>query len=73
MPQHLTMLAIFILFSLQPTAALVYVYTVEVLPTLTRAFGLGFCSIFARIGSIIAPFLAGDVSRMISNLSMIVF
>ncbi|XP_005104628.1 organic cation transporter protein-like [Aplysia californica] len=38
--------------------AVVYVFTVEVLPTVVRNSGLGGCSFMGRIGSIISPFIA---------------
>ena len=36
----------------------VYVYTPEVYPTKSRAFGLGVCSAAARIGAIVTPYVA---------------
>lgn len=38
--------------------ALVYTYTVEIFPTNTRTFGLGFSSMWARIGTIMSPLIA---------------
>lgn len=37
--------------------ALIYVYTVEIFPTVLRISGLGLCSMFARIGGMTAPYL----------------
>jgi MFS family permease len=36
----------------------VYVYTPEVYPTNTRAFGMGICTSSARIGAIVTPYVA---------------
>lgn len=40
------------------TFALVYCYTSEIFTTNMRTLGLGFCSMFARIGTIISPIIA---------------
>jgi len=37
--------------------ALLYTYTSEVLPTLSRSTGMSFCSACARIGSLLSPFV----------------
>lgn len=36
----------------------IYVYTPEVYPTNTRAFGMGICTSSARIGAIVTPYVA---------------
>ncbi|KAB7507918.1 Organic cation transporter protein [Armadillidium nasatum] len=38
--------------------AVVYVYSAEIFPTLYRSIGIGSCSMCARIGGILAPFIA---------------
>jgi len=43
--------------------ALLYVYTSELFPTEVRNKGLGITSVSARIGGILAPFIASLVSK----------
>ena len=38
--------------------SLVFIYTAEILPTEIRSLGIGTCSTTARLGGIIAPFIA---------------
>lgn len=40
-----------------------YVYTPEVYPTTTRAIGLGTCSLWARVGALVTPFVAQVMLR----------
>ena len=42
--------------------ALIYVYSAEVYPTVLRQIGVGSCSVVARIGSFISPFMKELVS-----------
>ena len=43
----------------------IYLYSTEVFPTVVRNIGVGTGSIFARIGSIIAPYIATMVNMKI--------
>lgn len=47
------------------TFTLAYVYTLELIPTMVRTFGLGATSGFARIAVILSPFLSKYVSRLL--------
>lgn len=54
--------------------ALLYVYTLEILPTLVRSVGVSFCSTVARVGSLIAPLviLVNEVSPLIIYVTIII-
>ncbi|CAG0878579.1 unnamed protein product [Darwinula stevensoni] len=44
-------------FGISSSFAIVYVFTAELMPTPVRTVGLGACSTFARLGSILAPYI----------------
>ncbi|XP_071114900.1 organic cation transporter protein-like [Haliotis cracherodii] len=57
--------------------ASVYVFTAELLPTTSRNFGMGLCSVFCRVGSISSPYI-NDLTMHITGrysqiLPMLVF
>ncbi|KAK3098660.1 hypothetical protein FSP39_021703 [Pinctada imbricata] len=43
--------------SVSTAFGMVYVYTGEIFPTVVRSFAIGSCAVFARIGSLSAPYL----------------
>ncbi|XP_077977092.1 organic cation transporter protein-like [Glandiceps talaboti] len=59
-------------FSITCSFGMVYVYTAELFPTPARSLGVGLCSMFARIGGIVAPQLL-LMSSLWKNLPAIVF
>ena len=46
--------------------AVIYVYSAELFPTVVRTTGVGAGSMSARVGGLIAPFVAELVSTMLS-------
>lgn len=52
--------------------SIIYIYSSEIYPTVLRNTGLGISSMCARVGSIIAPFIAG-MRQLHSTLPMIIF
>lgn len=50
-------LAIFGKMNISGSFSLIFVYTVEIFPTVLRISGLGLCSVFARIGGMVAPYV----------------
>lgn len=59
--------------SLGVTFGTVYIYTTETFPTTMRQASLGTCSIFARIGSVIAPFIKELTLATHLSVSLIIF
>lgn len=57
MPTLKSASAIFGKVCISGSFALIYVYTAEIFPTVLRVSGLGICSISARFGGMLAPYL----------------
>ncbi|CAH0731288.1 unnamed protein product, partial [Brenthis ino] len=53
-------------------ATCIYIYTSELFPTVVRNMGMGACSTFMRVGSMVAPFVS-DLSVTIPWLPTIIF
>ncbi|KAJ7333879.1 hypothetical protein OS493_015972 [Desmophyllum pertusum] len=53
----------------------IYIFTVELYPTIIRNTGIGVCSMMARVGSIITPFivLLADLPSMSKTLPLVIF
>ena len=47
---------------------MVYQYAAEMFPTVVRNAGIGSCSAFSRIGSILAPFVGREMVLLIYNI-----
>ena len=50
-------------FMITASFAMVYQYATEMFPTIVRNAGIGSCSTFSRIGSIIAPYVGREMVR----------
>lgn len=53
----------------------IYIYTVELYPTIIRNTGIGVCSMMARVGSILTPYivLLADLPNMSKTLPLVIF
>lgn len=65
-------IAIFGKFAISMSFLSIYVFSGEVLPTPLRSFGVGSCSVAARVGGIVAPLLL-FFGTHIASLPMIMF
>lgn len=59
-------------FGIAAAFAIVYVYSAEIFPTEYRSVGIGACSMCARIGGIIAPFIS-SLADLYQPLPLLVF
>ena len=59
-------------FGASGTLVLCYVYSAEIFPTIVRNAGVGTSSVWARVGPMVAPFVA-DLSSYDQRLPMAIF
>ncbi|GFT90670.1 organic cation transporter protein [Nephila pilipes] len=52
--------------------AIIYIYSAEIYPTVLRSTGIGFSSMFARLGGMIAPII-NELRKVYKPLPMIIF
>ena len=60
-------------FLITASFGMVYQYATEIFPTVVRNAGLGSCSFFSRIGSIIAPFIGREVALLSPLAPVLIF
>ena len=60
-------------FMITASFAMVYQYATEIFPTVVRNAGLGSCSFFSRIGSILAPFVGREVAQLSPLAPVLIF
>eukprot|EP00092_Neocalanus_flemingeri_P003804 GFUD01004097.1.p1 GENE.GFUD01004097.1~~GFUD01004097.1.p1 ORF type:complete len:559 (-),score=90.28 GFUD01004097.1:300-1976(-) len=60
-------------FAITGSFSMVFVYAVEIFPTVVRNVGLGSSSTFARIGSIIAPYIGRELGKQSTAAPVLIF
>lgn len=59
-------------FGISAAFAVVFIYSAELFPTDYRSVGVGSCSMFARVGGILAPHIA-SLSHVYKPLPLLIF
>ena len=60
-------------FAITGSFSMVFVYAVEIFPTVVRNVGLGSSSTSARIGSIIAPYIGRELGKLSTAAPVLIF
>jgi len=60
-------------FLITGSFAMVYVYAAEMFPTVVRNVGVGSSSMFARVGSMLAPFIGNELGNVSKEAPIIIF
>ncbi|GFY77470.1 organic cation transporter protein [Trichonephila inaurata madagascariensis] len=66
------MLAVLGKSAIAASFAIIYIYSAEIYPTVLRSTGIGFSSMFARLGGMIAPII-NELRKVYKPLPMIIF
>merc|ERR1719348_1315443 len=60
-------------FAITGSFAMVYLYAVEIFPTVVRNVGIGSSSMCARVGSIVAPYIGRELGRVLPGAPIFIF
>lgn len=60
-------------FLITGSFAMIYVYAAEMFPTVVRNVGVGSSSMFARVGSMLAPFIGNELGNVSKEAPIIIF
>ena len=60
-------------FSITGSFSMVFVYAVEIYPTVVRNVGLGSSSVWARVGGVIAPYIGRELAKTSEDTPLIIF
>eukprot|EP00090_Calanus_glacialis_P012725 TRINITY_DN21349_c0_g1_i1.p1 TRINITY_DN21349_c0_g1~~TRINITY_DN21349_c0_g1_i1.p1 ORF type:complete len:278 (+),score=71.47 TRINITY_DN21349_c0_g1_i1:2-835(+) len=60
-------------FAITGSFSMVFVYAVEIFPTVVRNVGLGSSSTWARVGGVIAPYIGRELAKKSADAPLIIF
>ena len=60
-------------FGISAAFAIIYLYSVELFPTVLRTTGFGSASMVSRFGSILAPIISRELGKVDDSIPLIIF
>ena len=60
-------------FGISAAFAIMYLYSVELFPTVLRTGGFGSASMISRVGSILAPIISRELGKVDESIPLIIF